>query len=126
MGLDMNLADWMSLLLSFVAVLVLLVITLFILKKISLSANLDSTGNRMIVLQSISLGGRHRLVRVRVHDKELILGVTLSNITLLDERKSDTITDSKKNPLVDSGEASVSGKTSSYTPFRKFFKDLIK
>ena len=108
------------------AVLVLLVITLFILKKISLSANLDSTGNRMIVLQSISLGGRHRLVRVRVHDKELILGVTLSNITLLDERKSDTITDSKKNPLVDSGEASVSGKTSSYTPFRKFFKDLIK
>ncbi len=91
MGLGINLADWLSLLLSFGAVLVLLFITLFFLKKINDSSLLSSGKEGLNVVRSISLGGRHRVVWIKAGGKELILGVTPQHITLLTEKTSDSI-----------------------------------
>ena len=91
MGLGINLADWLSLLLSFGAVLVLLLFTLYFIKKINDRSLVRFGRGGLEVIQSISLGGRHRVVWVKVGGKELILGVTQQHITLLTERTSDTI-----------------------------------
>ncbi len=86
-------ADWFYLLLSFGIVLALLLATLYMLKKINQTTISGGSKRGIKLVQSISLGGRHRVVWIRVQGRELILGVTLQQITLLAEWKSDKIED---------------------------------
>tara|TARA_B100000945_G_C20244036_1_gene531378 strand:+ start:9 stop:389 length:381 start_codon:yes stop_codon:yes gene_type:complete len=93
MGLGINLADWFYLLLSFGIVLALLLATLYVLKKINQTTISGGSKRGIKLVQSISLGGRHRVVWIKVQGRELILGVTVQQITLLAEWKSDKIED---------------------------------
>ena len=92
MGLGINLADWFYLLLSF-GIVRASSSYFYVLKKINQTTISGDSKRGIKLVQSISLGGRHRVVWVRVQGRELILGVTLQQITLLAEWKSDKIED---------------------------------
>ena len=74
------------------------------------------------IVQSMSLGGRHRVVWIRVQGRELILGVTLQQISLLAEWKSDKIEESAKlDEFQDLSEQEPLG--SQFSRFKKFFME---
>ena len=122
MGLGINLADWFYLLLSFGIVLALLLATLYVLKKINQTTISGDSKSGIKIVQSMSLGGRHRVVWIRVQGRELILGVTLQQISLLAEWKSDKIEESAKlDEFQDLSEQEPLG--SQFSRFKKFFME---
>ncbi len=70
-----------SMILSLLMVLVLIVICAFVLKRFNLTQH---DGSQLKVLASLSLGTKERVVVVQVGKKQLLLGVTAQQITLLD------------------------------------------
>ncbi len=70
----------------------------------------------------MSLGGRHRVVWIRVQGRELILGVTLQQITLLAEWKSDKIDDAAElDEFQNLSKQELLG--SQFSRFKKFFME---
>lgn len=74
--------DVASMLLSLLAVLILIVVAASLLKKFHLSPQL---GKDLKVITSLHLGPKERLVVVEVNKKQLLLGVTAHNISVLQE-----------------------------------------
>ena len=70
----------------------------------------------------MSLGERHRVVWIRVQGRELILGVTLQQITLLAEWKSDKIDDAAElDEFQNLSKQELLG--SQFSRFKKFFME---
>ena len=67
--------DIVQYLASFALVIVLLLSLLFVLKRLQHGSVFKSRGQRLHVLESLSLGTRQRLVLVRLDQQELLLGV---------------------------------------------------
>lgn len=72
--------DAASMLLSLLAVLALILIAASLLKKFRLAPQL---GKELKVITSLHLGPKERLVVVEVNKKQLLLGVTAHNISIL-------------------------------------------
>jgi flagellar protein FliO/FliZ len=60
---------------SFTFVIVLLLSLLFMLKRLQHGSMFKTRGQRLHVVESLSLGTRQRLVLVRLDQQELLLGV---------------------------------------------------
>ena len=79
----MHASDWLSFALSFGIVLALLGALLYTLKRMQ-SGNLLGMGQRRIrVIDSMSLAPRQKIVLVRVKDQDILLGITVQQITTL-------------------------------------------
>jgi flagellar protein FliO/FliZ len=70
-----------SMILSLLMVLALIIVSAFILKRFNIAQQGTS---RLSVVTNLSLGAKERVVVVQVGDKQLLLGVTAQQITLLD------------------------------------------
>ena len=124
MGPELDLFGWASFLLSFILVIFLLFVTLYVLKRVSLSNFSSSPSNGLKVVQSLSLGGRQRLIWVQKGPKNLILGVSLQQISLLSEWTSDTIEDTEEEALNRPSE-SANMSQASYS-FGSFLRQLLR
>ena len=124
MGPELDLFGWASFLFSFILVIFLLFVTLYVLKRVSLSNFSSSPSNGLKVVQSLSLGGRQRLIWVQKGPKNLILGVSLQQISLLSEWTSDTIEDTEEEALNRSSE-SANMSQASYS-FVSFLRQLLR
>ena len=71
-----------SMLLSLLAVLAMIFLAASVLKKFKLGAQL---GGELKVITSLHIGTKERLVVVEVAGKQLLLGVTANNISILQE-----------------------------------------
>ena len=70
-----------SMIVSLLMVLALIVVSAFVLKRF----NIVQQGNSQLkVISSLSLGAKERIVVIQTGDKQLLLGVTAQQITLLD------------------------------------------
>ena len=79
----MHASDWLSFAFSFGVVLALLGALLYALKRMQ-SGNLLGMGQRRIrVIDSMSLAPRQKVVLVRVKDQDILLGITVQQITTL-------------------------------------------
>ena len=79
----MHASDWLSFALSFGIVLALLGALLYALKRMQ-NGNLLGMGQRRIrVIDSMSLAPRQKIVLVRVKDQDILLGITVQQITTL-------------------------------------------
>ena len=79
----MHASDWLSFAFSFGVVLALLGALLYALKRMQ-SGNLLGMGQRRIrVIDSMSLAPRQKIVLVRVKDQDILLGITVQQITTL-------------------------------------------
>ena len=73
--------DASSMILSLLMVLALIIVSAFILKRF----NIAQQGTKQLnVVTSLSLGAKERVVVVQVGDKQLLLGVTAQQVTLLE------------------------------------------
>ena len=79
----MHASDWLSFAFSFGVVLALLGALLYALKRMQ-SGNLLGMGQRRIrVIDRMSLAPRQKVVLVRVKDQDILLGITVQQITTL-------------------------------------------
>ena len=74
--------EWLSMMGSFLIVLVLLVVTLIAIKKMGPKMGLAGS-KRLQLLEIQNLGGRQKLVLVRVNNEQVLVGVSGQNITKL-------------------------------------------
>ena len=86
--------DALQMLLSFGFVVVLLLVLLHFLKKMQQGQGFGRSARRMQVVETLGLGARQKVVITRVDDREFLLGVTATDITVLgqwdaDQRPSD-------------------------------------
>ena len=79
----MHATDWLSFSFSFAIVLALLGALLYGLKRLQSGNLLGMPQRRIRILESTSLAPRQKLVLVRVKDQELLLGVTMQQISTL-------------------------------------------
>ncbi|WP_448213091.1 flagellar biosynthetic protein FliO [Colwellia sp. MEBiC06753] len=77
-----NNLDLASLLLSLIVVLGLIIVAAALLKKFQIGTR---TSKELNVITSLHLGPKERLVVVEVNKKQLLLGVTAHNISILQE-----------------------------------------
>jgi len=77
-------SQWLSLVASFALVLVLLLGTLWVLRRIGAAGLRSQAGRRLVVVESLWLGNRQRVVLLRVDDREVLLGVSAQGISRLD------------------------------------------
>lgn len=75
--------DIVQYLASFALVIVLLLSLLFVLKRLQHGSVFKSRGQRLHLLESLSLGTRQRLVLVRLDQQELLLGVGANEVQTL-------------------------------------------
>jgi flagellar protein FliO/FliZ len=75
--------DVLQMLLSFGLVVVLLLVLLHFLKKMQQGQGFGRADRRIRVVETLGLGARQKVVITRVDDREFLLGVTASDITVL-------------------------------------------
>ena len=75
--------------LSFIFVLFLLFVTLYFIKRMN-NINIKNSkhGPSIHVVQSISLGGKQKILLIRVNNNDILIGVTLNNINKIASWKS--------------------------------------
>lgn len=86
--------DVLQMLLSFGLVVVLLLVLLHFLKKMQQGQGFGRVDRRMRVVETLGVGARQKVVITRVDDREFLLGVTPTDITVLgqwdaEDRASD-------------------------------------
>ena len=84
MGKAVEPSQWFSLIASFALVLVLLLVTLWVLRKIGAAGLRSNSGRRLSIVDSLWLGNRQRVVLLRVDGREILLGVSAQGISRLD------------------------------------------
>ena len=75
--------DVLQMLLSFGLVVVLLFVLLHFLKKMQQGQGFGRSARRMQVVETLGLGARQKVVITRVDDREFLLGVTATDISVL-------------------------------------------
>ncbi len=70
-----------SMILSLFMVLALIIVSAFVLKRFNIA---QQGTNQLSVVTSLPLGAKERVVVVQVGDKQLLLGVTAQQVTLLE------------------------------------------
>lgn len=109
MGKAIEPSQWLSLVASFALVLVLLLGTLWVLRRIGAAGLRPQTGRRLAVVESLWLGNRQRVVLLRVDGREILLGISAQGINRLDSQAGTGVSGSA---IPAQTEAELSGELS--------------
>ena len=103
----LGLTDWVSFAASFVFVLLLIATLFFLLRRLA-SGKLHARGCKQIdVLETQTMGNRQRIVLIRAKDREILLGMTMQQISTLAVWSPEELA---KNALTaKSGDGAASG-----------------
>jgi len=119
MNSSLHLSDWLSFAASFAAVLAVMAVLLFALKKIQTGNLLGLPKRRMRVLETLSAGPRQRVVLLRVKNQDVLIGITPQGMSLL------TTFDLTEAELAES-DAAAEPVVQSAAPLSQRFADLLK
>ncbi|MBP6275812.1 MAG: flagellar biosynthetic protein FliO [Limnohabitans sp.] len=79
-----TLGDWLQYLFSFIFVIGLLLALLWTLRKLQNGSSLlGKNTHRMQTLETLSVGPRQKIVLIRVDDREILVGITVQQMTVL-------------------------------------------
>jgi flagellar protein FliO/FliZ len=79
-----TLGDWLQYLFSFVFVIGLLLTLLWTLRKLQNGQGLlRKQTQRLQTVETLSVGTRQKIMLIRVDDREILIGVSVQNITVL-------------------------------------------
>ena len=79
-----TLGDWLQYLFSFLFVIGLLLALLWTLRKLQGGPSLlRKHSHRMQTLETLSVGTRQKIMLIRVDDREILIGVTAQNMSVL-------------------------------------------
>ncbi len=119
MNSSLHLSDWLSFAASFAAVLAVMAVLLFALKKIQTGNLLGLPKRRMQVLETMSAGPRQRVVLLRVKNKDVLIGITPQGMSLL---TTFDLTDAELTER----DAAAEPVVQSAAPLSQRFSDLLK
>lgn len=85
MGQTIESGQILSMVASFALVIILLVATLWVLRRIGISGMRSQAGRRLAIVDSLWLGNRQRIALVRIDGRELVVGISGQSITLITE-----------------------------------------
>jgi flagellar protein FliO/FliZ len=102
-----TLGDWLQYLFSFVFVIGLLLTLLWTLRRLQNGQGLMRKHTpRLQTLETLSVGTRQKIMLIRVDDREILVGVSVHNITVLSPwPQNDTDTDKVPHSDLDDIEA---------------------
>ena len=79
-----TLGDWLQYLFSFIFVIGLLLALLWTLRKLQGGSSLlGKNTQRMQTLETLSVGTRQKIMLIRVDDREILIGVTAQQMSVL-------------------------------------------
>lgn len=121
-------SQWLSLIASFALVLVLLLGTLWVLRRIGAAGLRPQAGRRLVVVESLWLGNRQRVVLLRVDRREILLGISNQGITRLDGVADGEAGSSAGIPVREEGapEGSVNELTPAPADAKQRFLDAMR
>lgn len=121
-------SQWLSLIASFALVLVLLLGTLWVLRRIGAAGLRSQAGRRLVVVESLWLGNRQRVVLLRVDSREILLGISNQGITRLDGAPEAVSGLSAGTPVREEGapEGSVNELTPAPADAKQRFLDAMR
>jgi len=97
-----TLGDWLQYLFSFVFVIGLLLTLLWTLRKLQNGQGLlGKNTQRLQTLETLSVGTRQKIMLIRVDDREILVGVSLQNMTLLSTWPQNDTDKATHNDLAD-------------------------
>jgi|SaaInlStandDraft_1057018.scaffolds.fasta_scaffold19785_4 flagellar protein FliO/FliZ len=79
---EFGLMDWLSMMGSFLLVIGLLMATLFFIKKMGPGIS-NAANKRMQIIEIQNLGGRQKLLLVRVNSDQVLIGISPQGMTSL-------------------------------------------
>ena len=91
-------AEWLSMIGTFSVVLVLLIFTLVLLKKMGPKVSM-SNGRRINIIEAHNLGARQKLLLVSLNGEQVLIGLSPNGITRLaefDQTKIKNFSDSSR------------------------------
>lgn len=97
--------DAATMILSLLIVLIVVIVSAYILKRFQITAQGGHQGLKVIT--SVHLGTKERVVVVQVADKQLVLGVTANQVTLLDTLDEPLQTTTKTSEFFDKSVISM-------------------
>jgi len=100
--------DSTSMIISLLMVLALIILSAYILKRFKL---VQQGGGHLKVIASLSLGAKERVIVIQSGEKQLMLGVTPSQITLIEQLEVPIETPSLATPELGGSILSVFKKT---------------
>lgn len=122
MNSSLHMSDWLSFAASFAAVLAVMAVLLFALKKIQTGNLLGLPKRRMQVLETMSAGPRQRVVLLRVKNKDVLIGITPQGMSLL---TTFELTEEELAEL-NAKSAAAEPVVQSAAPLAQRFADLLK
>ena len=122
MNSSLHMSDWLSFAASFAAVLAVMAVLLFALKKIQTSNLLGLPKRRMQVLETLSAGPRQRVVLLRVKNQDVLIGITPQGMSLL---TTFELTEEELAEL-NAKSAAAEPVVQSAAPLAQRFADLLK
>ncbi len=101
---SLGVTDWLSFLASFVLVIGIIVALFYALKRLG-SGDLGGRREKRIqMLEQHALGNRQRIVLIRAKDREILVGITLQQISTLAVWPADPLEQDSASPTpVESG-----------------------
>ncbi len=120
MNSSLHLSDWLSFAASFGAVLAVMAVLLFALKKIQTSNLLGLPKRRMRVLETMSAGPRQRVVLMRVKNQDVLIGITPQGMSLL------TTFELTEEELAERDAPAADPSIQNNAPLAQRFADLLK
>ena len=79
-----TLGDWLQYLFSFIFVIGLLLALLWTLRKLQGGSSLlGKNTHRMQTLETLSVGARQKIMLIRVDDREILIGVSAQQMSVL-------------------------------------------
>jgi flagellar protein FliO/FliZ len=106
-----SLGDWLQYLFSFVFVIGLLLALLWMLRKLQNGQGFRKHTQRLQTLETLSVGTRQKIMLIRVDDREILVGVSAQNMTVLSPWP-----DNQNDPAQRSDLAATEAPTETPTP----------
>ena len=121
MSSPLGFTDWLSFVASFALVLGIIAMLSYALKRLGSNAIGGRNDNPIRVLENHSVGNRQRIVLIRAKDREILLGVTMQQISTLAVWSVDQLARSSGAP--DAGDVMPAHVTSGAS-LTHFFRKL--
>lgn len=126
MNSSLHLSDWLSFAASFAAVLAVMAVLLFALKKIQTSNLLGLPKRRMRVLETLSAGPRQRVVLLRVKNQDVLIGITPQGMSLLTTFELTEAELAERDAPAADPSTQTQTQTQNIAPLAQRFTDLLK
>lgn len=98
-----TLGDWLQYLFSFIFVIGLLLTLLWTLRKLQNGPGfLRKNTQRLQTLETLSVGTRQKIMLIRVDDREILVGVSAHNMTVLSPWPEKDHADANASASIDS------------------------